>query len=146
MPVRNSASTLSIVIGSLLIIGGVTTWILVSTTLADQKITVSDDASCLAGDEVDGPFSAYCQAKVIDKHALEATGGLRYAQLDQKDPKRQTAMTASFLQASLFTSVVAFGVAAMAIAIGALFILIGLGIRDVNSRIRDLASRTPATA
>jgi len=144
--VRTTAYTLSIVIGALLIIGGIATWIVVSTTLADQKITVSDDASCLAGDEVDGPFSAYCQAKVIDKHALEATGGLRYAQLDQKDPKRQTAMTASFLQASLFTSVVAFGVAAMAIAIGVLFILIGLGIRDVNSQIRDLASRTPATA
>ena len=143
---RTTAYTLSIVIGALLIIGGIATWIVVSTTLADQKITVSDDASCLAGDEVNGPFSAYCQATVIDKHALEATGGLRYAQLDQKDPKRQTAMTASFLQASLFTSVVAFGVAAMAIAIGALFILIGLGIRDVNSRIRDLASRTPATA
>ena len=143
---RTTAYTLSIVIGALLIIGGIATWIVVSTTLADQKITVSDDASCLAGDEVDGPFSAYCQAKVIDKHAIEATGGLRYAQLDQKDPKRQTAMTASFLQASLFTSVVAFGVAAMAIAVGVLFILIGLGIRDVNSQIRDLASRTPATA
>jgi hypothetical protein len=144
--VRKSASTLSLVLGSLLILGGVATWILVSTTLADQKITVSDDASCLAGDEVDGPFSAYCQAMVIDKHALEATGGLRYAELDQDDPKRQTAMTASFLQASLFTSVVAYGVAAMAMAIGVLFILIGLGIRDVANRIRDLAGRTPAAA
>jgi hypothetical protein len=131
---------------AILIIGGVATWILVSTTLADQKITVSDDASCLAGDEVDGPFSAYCEAMVIDKHALEATGGLRYAELEQEDPKRQTAQTASFLQASLFTSVVAYGVAAMAIAIGVLFILIGLGIRDVANRIRDLASRTPTTA
>ena len=65
------------------------TWIVVSTTLADQKITVSDDASCLAGDEVDGPFSAYCEAMVIDKHALEATGGLRYAELDREDPKRR---------------------------------------------------------
>jgi hypothetical protein len=143
---RRTASTLSVVLGSLLIIGGVATWILVSTTLADQKITVSDDASCLAGDEVDGPFSAYCEAMVIDKHALAATGGLRYAELDQDDPKRQTAQTASFLQASLFTSVVAYGVAAMAIAIGVLFLLIGLGMRDVANRIRDLASRTPATA
>ena len=71
---------------------------------------------------------------------------MRYAELDQEDPKRQTAMTASFLQASLFTSVVAFGLAAMAIAVGVLFILIGLGIRDVANRIRDLAGRTPATA
>jgi hypothetical protein len=71
---------------------------------------------------------------------------LRFAELDREDPKRQTAQTASFLQASLFTSVVAFGAAAMAILIGVLFILIGLGIRDVANRIRDLASRTPATA
>jgi uncharacterized membrane protein YciS (DUF1049 family) len=143
---RKSAYTLSIVIGSLLIIGGVATWIVVSTTLADQKITVSDDASCLAGDDVDGPFSAYCQATVIDKHALEATGGLRYAELGREDPKRQTAMTASFLQASLFTSVVAFGVAAMAIAVGVLFLLIGLGMRDVARRVGDVAGRTPAPA
>jgi hypothetical protein len=143
---RRTASTLSIVIGSLLIIGGVATWVVVSNTLADQKIIVSDDASCLAGDDVDGPFSAYCQAMVIDKHALEATGGLRYAELEQEDPKRQTAMTASFLQASLFTSVVAFGVAAMAVAVGVLFFLMGLGMRDVANRIREVASRSPATA
>jgi hypothetical protein len=55
-------------------------------------------------------------------------------------------MTASFLQASLFTSVVAYGVAAMAMAIGVLFILIGLGIRDVANRIREVASRSPAAA
>jgi hypothetical protein len=144
--VRTTAYILSVALGALLILGGVATWILVSATLADQKIVVSDDASCLAGDEVDGPFSAYCEAMVIDKHALEATGGLRYAELDREDPLRQTAQTASFLQASLFTSVVAFGVAAMAIAIGVLFILIGLGINDVARRLRDLASRAPATA
>ena len=45
---------------------------------------VSRDASCLAGG-VNAPFSAYCQAMVIDKHSLEATGGLRYAQLGQDD-------------------------------------------------------------
>jgi hypothetical protein len=143
---RRTASTLSIVIGSLLIIGGVATWIVVSNTLADQKITVSDDASCLAGDEVNGPVSAYCQATVIDQHALEATGGLRYAELARDDPKRETAMTASFLQASLFTSVVAFGVAAMAIAVGVLFLLIGLGMRDVARRVGEVAGRTPAPA
>ena len=143
---RQTASILSIVLGAILIIGGVATWIVVSTTLADQKITVSPDASCLAGDEVNGPFSAYCEAMVIDKHALAATGGLRYAELDQDDPKRQTAMTASFLQASLFTSVVAFGVAAMAVAVGVLFFLIGLGMRDVAHRLGDVAGRTPAPA
>jgi hypothetical protein len=44
-------------------------------------------------------------------------------------------LTSSFLQASLFTSVVAFGVAAMAVGMGFLFILIGMGIRDVAQRV-----------
>lgn len=131
---RKTASVASIVIGLALIVAGVATWILVSTTLADQNITVSEDASCLAGDEVDGPFSAYCEAAIIDQHALEATGGLTYAELDRDDPLRETAMNAAFLQSSLFTSVVAFGVSAMSILIGILFILIGMGIRDVASR------------
>jgi hypothetical protein len=72
---------------------------------------------------------------VIEKHALEATGGLYYAELDREDPLRETAMTASFLQASLFTSIVAFGVAAMAAGMGVIFILIGLGMRDVEQHM-----------
>jgi hypothetical protein len=139
---RKVAYILSIVIGVVLIAGGIATWIVVSNTLSDQKITVSDDADCLAGDEVDGPLSAYCEAAIIDEHALDATGGLRYAELDREDPLRATAATASFLQASLYTSVVAFGVAAMAILIGLLFILIGLGIRDVASRITATTTTT----
>ena len=80
------------------------------------------------------PFTAYCQARVIQKHTLEATGGKTYAELDRDDPLRETAMNSSFLQASLFTSIVAFGVAAMAAGMGVIFILIGLGIRDVAVR------------
>lgn len=131
---RRTASIFSIVIGLMLILGGTGTWILVSNTLSDQQITVSDDASCLAGDEVNGPFSAYCEAKVIETHTLEATGGLHYSELDREDPLRTTAANSAFLQSSLFTSVVAFGVAGMATLIGVLFILIGLGIRDVAGR------------
>jgi hypothetical protein len=40
-------------------------------------------------------------------------------------------MSASFLRASLFTSVVAFGVAFMAAGIGVVFILIGLALMSV---------------
>jgi hypothetical protein len=130
---RKVASIASIVLGAIMIVAGIATWILVSTTLADQKITVSDDARCAAGDTVNGPISAYCQADVIDKHTLEATGGKTYAELDREDPVRQTAMDSAFLQASLFTSVVAFGVALMAVAMGVLFILIGFGMRDLHA-------------
>jgi hypothetical protein len=131
---RRTASVASIVVGVILILGGVATWIVVSNELTDEGITVSDDATCLAGDEVNGPLSAYCEAQIIEQHALEATEGQTYAQLDREDPLREVAMNASFLRASLFTSVVAFGVAGMAILQGILFILIGLGIRDVAMR------------
>ena len=126
---RAIASITSIVVGIVMAIAGVVVWIVVSTTLEDQKITVSDDASCAAGDTVNGPISAYCQADIINHHALEATGGKTYAELDQDDPLRETAMTSSFLQASLFTSVVAFGVCLMAIALGIVLTLIGFALR-----------------
>ncbi len=142
---RKASSIVAIVLGIAMILGGLTTWIVVSSTLADQKIVVSEDADCLAGDEVNGPFSAYCQAKVIDKHTLNATGGKRYAELDRDDPLRTLAQTSAFLQASLFTSVVAFGVAAMAMFIGALFVLLGFGIRDVDSRIAALEAPAETT-
>jgi hypothetical protein len=131
---RRTAYISSIVIGLVLILGGTATWLVVSNTLGDENITVADDASCLAGDEVDGPFSAYCEAQIIGHHALDATGGLHYAELDREDPLRAVAQSAAFLQSSLFTSVVAFGVAGMAILIGVLFVLIGLGIKDVADR------------
>lgn len=128
---KRTASVASILLGILLVAGGIATWVVVSTTLAEQKIVTSDDA-CLPGRTVADPFTAYCQAKVIEKHTLESTDGLYYAELARDDPRRETALTSSFLQASLFTSVLAFGVAAMAAGMGILFLLIGLGIRDVK--------------
>lgn len=131
MALRSYASLAAIILGALMILGGGATWFLVSDTLDDQQITTPDDA-CLPGSEVDGPFTAYCQATIIEEHTLESTGGLTYAELDREDPLRETAMNSSFLQASLFTSILAFGVSAMAMAVGVLFILIGLGMRDVS--------------
>ena len=78
---------------------------------------------------MNGPISAYCQADIIDHHTQEITGGKTYAELDQEDPNRAVAMDSAFLQASLFTSVVAFGVAAMAFVLGIVLTLIGFAIR-----------------
>jgi hypothetical protein len=108
---------------------GVVAYIAVQQTLSDQKITVSDDADMFAGKAVNGPFTAYSQAMVIGKHATEIAGGKTYAELPQDDPNRDTVMTASFLQASLFTSVVAFGVSAMAVVLGLLLVLLGWALR-----------------
>ena len=132
---RKYAHIVAIAGGLILILGGLATWIMVSTTLGDQNITVSDDAACLAGDDVDGPLSAWCEALIIDEHARNATDGKTYAELDREDPLRQVAMNAAFLQSSLYTSVVAFGVSGMAMLMGVVFVLLGLGMKDVNSRL-----------
>ncbi len=129
-------SILVIIAGIVLIVTGVFTWFNVSNQLADQNITVADDAENFAGEPVDGPLTAYEQATVINRHALEATGGKTYAELDREDPARQTALTASFLQASLFTSVVAFGVALMAAGIGLVLILLGWALLMLNGADR----------
>lgn len=128
-------SIVTMVVGVIMIVAGALTYANVSSTLSDQRITVSDDASCLAGQPVSGPFAAYCQASIINHHALEATGGKTYAELDRDDPLRETAMTASFLQASLYTSVVAFGVAFMAIGIGIVFVLVGVAVLNLAGRV-----------
>ncbi|HET6668004.1 MAG TPA: aromatic ring-opening dioxygenase LigA [Intrasporangium sp.] len=136
MPGRTARTlgTIVAIVGIVMIIAGGVTYYMVHNELKAANITVADDAAFLAGDEVDGPFTAYAQAQVIDKHALEATDGKTYAQLDRDDPLRQTAMSASFLRASLFTSVVAFGVAAMAIVLGLMQVLIGWALVSLSRR------------
>ncbi|MFP3883454.1 MAG: aromatic ring-opening dioxygenase LigA [Actinomycetota bacterium] len=135
---RRAAYITSVILGIILILGGITTWIVVSNTLGEQNITVADDADCLAGNDVKGPFSAYCQADIIEQHTLESTEGKTYAELDREDPLRDVAMNSAFLQSSLFTSIVAFGVAGMAILMGIVFVLLGLGMKDVGEKTGEI--------
>ena len=136
----------SIVVGAFFIVAGVFTYYLVHRELSDQKITVADDAKHNAGKDVEGPFTAYSQAMAIKSHALEIGGGKTYAELPQDDPKRDTVLTASFLQASLFTSVVAFGVAALVAGLGVMFILFGLAwlglIKRLDARAAPVTDTT----
>ena len=96
-----------------------------------QNVTVAEDADYFADTPVRGPLTALSQAAIIDKHALAAAGGKTYAELDREDPARVTAMNASFLRASLFTSVVSYGVALFAAGMGLLSVLIGWSLRRV---------------
>ena len=123
--------TLVLVAGVILGLSGAGTWALVQTSLADERITVAEDAERFGGQAVNGPFTAYYEADIIEKHALEASGGKTYAELDREDPVRATVMNGSFLRASLFTSVVSFGVAAMAMGLGVVFVLIGIALRAI---------------
>ncbi len=122
------------VVGAGMVIAGGTTYMMVSSQLKAERITVSEDAARFAGQAVTGPFTAYQEALIIEKHALEATNGRTYAELDREDPLRATAMNGSFLRASLFTSVVAFGVSALVSATGVIFLLLGWALRGVSDR------------
>ncbi|WP_448061888.1 aromatic ring-opening dioxygenase LigA [Cellulomonas hominis] len=122
------------VAGLVLLIAGGVTWGSVSSHLADERITVSDDAANFAGQDVTTPWAAFAQAAIIQRHALTATDGKTYAELGQDDPLRATAMNASFLRASLFTSVVAFGVAALVMGLGVLFVLVGYVFYAIGGR------------
>jgi hypothetical protein len=138
-PSTGPLRVLSIIVmaaGAIFVIAGVVTWFIVRDQLADEKIVVSDDAPFLGGDDVDGPFSAYAEAEAINDHALEASGGLTYAELERDDPTRETVMTASFLRASLFTSVVSFGVAFFAFGVGIILILVGWALLRIDGVLR----------
>ena len=122
------------VVGAGMVIAGGTTYMMVSSQLKAERITVSEDAARFAGQAVTGPFTAYQEALIIEKHALEATNGRTYAELEREDPLRATAMNGSFLRASLFTSIVAFGVSALVSATGVIFLLLGWALRGVSDR------------
>ena len=128
--------------GVVMVVAGVGTWFLVKSQLSDERITVSEDAAHFAGDAVDGPLTAYSQAETIEKHATTAAGGKTYAELAPDDPNRTTVMTASFLRASLFTSVVSFGVAAMATGLGIVLLLIGWALLSLAAAVRAVAVGT----
>ena len=136
-------SILVIVAGAIFIGAGVVTWFVVRDELADEKIVVSDDAERFGGWEVDGPLTAFAEADAIEGHALEASGGLTYAQLDREDPTRDTVMTASFLRSSLFTSVVAFGVALMSAGLGVVLIGIGAALLLAAGRLTTALASAP---
>ena len=121
--------TLVLVAGIVLGLSGAGTWAMVQTNLAAESITVADDAARFAGEPVDGPLTAWYQADVIEHHALEASGGKTYAELDREDPVRAVVMNGSFLRASLFTSIVSFGVAALAMGLGIVFAAVGVALR-----------------
>lgn len=127
------AGWLGMIGGIVLIIAGIVVWIVVSQQLQAEKITIPDDAIAFQGQTVAGPFTAYVQADIIQTHALHISEGKTYAELEQDDPVRATMMNASFLRASLFTSVVSFGVAAFAIGMGILSIIFGWALNRLAS-------------
>jgi len=147
----------------MVVAGGVTWGFVTSSLKAENitVAAVTEDApGSLAGKQVAGPFTAYAQADAIKHHSLTAGNGHTYAQIgddikvlkaklaaDGKSDAeiatdkdvlalsgaRTTVMNGSFLRASLFTSVVSYGVAALVIGLGILFGLLGFALRAIST-------------
>lgn len=131
-PGAGAGGLIAIIAGVVMILAGGATWGLVATQLANERITVSQDAPFFQGALVQDPFTAFSQAEAINKHSLEMSGNRTYSEIPADDPVRADVMNASFLRSSLFTSVVSFGVALLVIGAGLLFILIGWAIRRMT--------------
>lgn len=124
-----------------------------------------------AGKQVTGPITAYAQANAIQHHALEGANNRTYAEIgadltalkdklkaagasdtdiaDNAEVKALTAtrtstMNGTFLRTSLFTSVVAFGVAALVIGLGVIFILLGYALMKFSNSLIAVPASVPA--
>lgn len=141
------------ILGVFMVIIGGAVWAVTANKLSDQKISVAavtkDNPGDFAGSPVDSPWTALAQINAIQEHTKEATDNRTYAEIPQVATSdgetssesgalltdqekadyqaRNTAQTSSFLQASLFESVMAFGVAVLIMGLGVLFVLVALG-------------------
>lgn len=125
---RRSARTLSLA-GYGFIAAGVAGYAAVRQQLLAENITVHPDVKSLAGKKVADPVTAYAQADIVNKHALAMTGGKPFAELPMDAPERETALMAANVRSSLLTSVLSFGVSALAAGTGVLAVTAGRGLR-----------------
>ena len=146
---------LSIVAGIVMIVAGALTWGMVTSQLKAENITVPGDSAFMggayAGKSVGGPITAFAQAETINQHAMKASDGKTYAELgalatqareagdealaEQYTETRATVMNGSFLRASLFSSVIAYGVAALVIGLGLIIGLIGWALTSIKPAV-----------
>ena len=114
---------------------GTAAWLTVRSQLAAERIQIPAAARWLPGQRVTGPVTAMAQADAIRRTAAAATGGRTYGELPEDDPLAELALNASLLRASLFTSVLAFGVAAAQMGIGAVLVVIGAALTSAGRRL-----------
>ena len=128
-----------VVAGSYTAYRGVEAQDLVRQELLAQRITTPEDAS-IPNAPVQDAATARSMADIIDAHAQKATGGKTYSELDREDPARATAFQASALRTSLYTSVMAFNLADLVIALGLMIGVLGVAIGGVGVALEGLVA------
>ena len=143
------AGLVSFIAGVLILVSGAFAWGITSTQLASENKTVANDAPAFAGSKVTGPLTAFYQAEAVKQHIRAASNDLTYAELgakvqeardagdtataDQLQQTRAMVETGNFVRASLFTSVMAFGVSALVMGAGLLFSFLGWGLYRLSA-------------
>jgi len=141
----------------------------VKDELLAQNITTPEDAS-IPNARVDDPRTAQSMADIIDKHALESTGGLTYSEMGRfavasgdpagtsdpeealkgadgkpvANPLRNVAFQASTLRTSLYTSIMAFNVADLVMGLGLMIAVTGIAVGGLGFALAGLAIPTLA--
>jgi hypothetical protein len=159
-PVSNrtvrSIGLIMLILGALALVAGASVYAMVRSEIKAQHITVSADTPFLpgltAGKVVDGPLDAMAEAAAIQLHSTRDDPSATYATVGEEineakaagdtilaeelTAKRTTLMNASFLRASLFTSVLAFGVCLFIIGFGAVVMATGWCFMSLAKRSR----------
>lgn len=143
---------LFLIAGAVMIVAGGAAWGTISSQLRAEGMTVAPDAKINAGKVVAGPFTAWAQQDIIQTHLDAITDGQSYAELgdvvnqakeehgedspevQQLDGLRTTAMNASLLRTSLFTSILAFGVSFLVMGLGLSTGLTGIAFYQLGKR------------
>jgi hypothetical protein len=107
--------------------------------LAAEKIVTAPDAR-IPAQPVMCARTAKAQADVIRLHALQATGGKTFAELDGRDPKREVAFQGAALRTGLLSAVMAFNVADLVIGLSLFSIAVGFVLTLTAPALRPRAA------
>jgi hypothetical protein len=116
------------------VLAGAVAWAVVSRRLADEKIVVPGSARWFPNRTVRDPLTALEEAEVVRQITLKATGGRTYGEMAADDPMARMALDASLIRSSLFTAILAFGIAATQVALGGVFVALGRALTGARSR------------
>jgi hypothetical protein len=132
--------------GMVEMLSGAAAWTVVRTQLANERIVVPATAARFPNQTVRGPLTAFEQADVVRRTTLKATDGRTYGEMAEDDPMAKMSLEAALIRSSLFTSVLAFGIAASQVALGAVFILVGKALTGTGGQVTTLQSSTHSHA
>ncbi|RFA20013.1 hypothetical protein [Subtercola boreus] len=145
-PALRRVGGVAVASGSLFVAAGAGAWFTVTKQLRDENITVPGNATLLPGKRVQGPVSAYAEALIIKSNAERGSGGRTFADISEAlrgvdggseeaaALRKQSAAlsTGAALRTSLMTSVLAYGVSAFAVGLGAIFLITGTQLRRLD--------------